>query len=148
MKRSIPNQKCVNVERLERLADLLLSKPYQWYEYRLDAYPMEKNEQTETWYSMPTLDVVISETINVFPDQWVWHAEDEIAYFRDDPLMNPTSSAMLFYNLDIIMVTHLFVPFRQSPHYFGGTDLGLKIRPSQVGNNIKAFLKTYQSILN
>ena len=149
MKRNEPNISRVNVERLGQLAELMLSKSYRWYEYRIDALPFPNSQVLHGWYSMPALDTVISESINVFPDLWCWHEEDDdIAIYKHDPLMNSTSSAMLFYNLDIIMFTHLFVPQRQSPHYFGGTILEEKIRPLQIGNNIREFIKFYHSILN
>lgn len=148
MKRKLKNLHQVNVARLGSLADLLVSEPYQRYEYRTETKLTDKPASDELWFSMNVLDVVISETIHVYPDEWHWRRGNEIAYFRDDPLQCPASSAMLFFNLDIFRLTHLFVPFRQSPHYFGGTMLSHKIRPSEVGNNIYSFLKYHNSIWN
>ena len=148
MKRKQTNLRGVNVDRLDKLADLLLSDPYRCFEYRIDSSSLDKSRGKETWFSMQTIDVIISESIHVFPDDWCWLHKNEIAFYKNDVLKNPTTSAMIFYNLDIYMVTHLFVPFRQSPHYFGGTTLEMLIRPEQVGNNIRDFIKTHNSILN
>jgi hypothetical protein len=97
---------------------------------------------------MMVLEVVISESINVFPDEWRWHNEFDFAYYEKDKLMNPCSSAMIFYDLDFIMFKHLFVPYGQVPFYFGGKMLGLKIAPTDIGHNIQAFVKNYKSIMN
>jgi len=138
----------VNSERLLKLAELLLSNEYKWYEYRIGSVNSEIHETISSWKTMPVLEVVVSESINVFPEQWIWNEEKENAYYKNDLLMHPFTSALIFYDIDIIMFKHLFMPFNQMPHYFGGEILGHVVRPAQVGSNILAFLKNYKSIMN
>jgi hypothetical protein len=138
----------VHEERLGKLANLLLSEKYRWYEYRLENSSQDKLKTESRTSCIQILDVVVSESINVFPNEWCWNDENENAYYINDILRNPISSALLFYNLDIIMFKHLFMPFNQLPYYFGGEMIGHIVKPSQVGNNIRAFLQNYKSIMN
>ena len=142
------NYQNVNADRLCKLADLLLSQKYKWYEYRLGPVCQQDSPSVSSWNSMPVLEVVISESINVFPDEWYWNTEYDFAYYAKDKLMNPCSSAMIFYELDFLMFKHLFVPYSQVPFYFGGKMLGLKIAPADIGNNIYEFVRNYKSIMN
>lgn len=138
----------VQEERLCKLADELLSKYYDHYEYQLDL-TMIKNPMSLIHKSqMPTLVVVINECLKVFPDDWRWNHQINSAYFKDDPIKNPCTSAMLYFDLDFIMFKHLFVPYNQFTTYFGGTMLDYNITPTEIGNNIIEFVKNYKSIMN
>lgn len=144
------NMSCysVNEERLLNLAGLLLSKEYKWYEYRLDCRDTKKDTKIERWMPMPVLECVISETINIYPKEWHINPDNGFAYYEQDKLKNPCTSAMIFFELEFIMFKHLFVPYHQLPHYFGGKILGFEIKPADIGNNIQEFVKNYKSIMN
>lgn len=138
----------VNEDRLLKLADLLLSKEYKWYEYRLDRPSAISNTLIESWMPMPVLECVISETINVYPEEWHWRSDKEFAYYHKDKLKNPCTSAIIFFELEFIMFKHLFVAYHQIPFYFGGKMLGFQITPAEIGENIKEFVRNYKSIMN
>lgn len=138
----------INSERLGHLADELLSKYNEWYEYRVDTTLVKMPISLIERKQMPTLIAVLSENVKLFPDEWYLHPEFGFPYYRKDKFKDPCSSAMMFFQLDYLMFKHLFVPFRQVPGYFGGKMLGYTITPAEVGKNIREFMKNYKSIMN
>lgn len=150
---SVDNQNCekmkipsVQTDRLRKLADLLISPEYDNYVFDVKK-PEEIQEDGFVRTQLPVLAVAVSESIKVFPDEWEM-LDDRIAYFKEDDLMNPCSSAMLFYGLDPFMFQHLFIPNCQNPLFFGGQHLDYVCSPKEIGQNIHAFVNKYISLMN
>lgn len=138
----------VNEPRLRKLAERLVSRECKEIFYMMDACCNSNQEVAVERSALPALEAAISESANVFPDDWYWDLENEVAYYKDDSEMNPSSSAMLFYGLDPITFRHLFVPFNQYPAIFGGTMLEIIITPTHIGDNIFEFLERYKANMN
>ncbi len=142
------NKLNVNEARLRKLAERLVSRECKEIFYMIDACCNAEKEIAIERSALPALEAAISESANVFPDDWIWDLENEVAFYIEDSEMTPSSSAMLFYGLDPITFRHLFVPFAQYPVIYGGTMLEIIITPTHVGDNIFEFLERYRTNMN
>lgn len=134
------NKYKLNIERLRKLADHLVSEKCKEIFYMVG--PRDENSQgiMIPLEAIPALDSAISESYKIFPEEWIWNEEDEVAYLLEDKSMNPTTSAAIFYGLDESELRHLFIPFNQDPEIFGGKMLEAIIMPYHIGENIYQFL--------
>jgi hypothetical protein len=137
------NTEKLNVERLRKLADHLVSEECKDLFYMVGPLNIESQGLVVPIETLPSLDAAISESYKIFPGEWVWNDEDEIAYLPEDQTMDPCKSAMIFFGLDDSIFRHLFTPFNQDPERFGGTMLETIITPSHIGDNIFRFLDRY-----
>ena len=138
----------VNEERLRRLAERLVSDECKSVFYMFGPCSEDCKEVIIRMDAIPSLDAAISEAYIVFPEEWGWDQEEEIAYLLTDGTKDPRTSAKMFFGLDDAMFRHLFVPFSQHPLIYGGTRLEALITPTMVGRNIFEFLDRYKMSLN
>ena len=133
----------IKKDRLRKLAERLVSRECKEIFYMVDPFCDMHQEVAIELKAIPALESAISESANVFPNDWYWDEENEFAYYKEDKEMSPTTSAMLFYGLDAVTFRHLFVPFNQYPIAYGGTMLEVLITPTHVGDNIFEFIDRY-----
>jgi hypothetical protein len=138
----------VNEDRLRKLAIHLLSDECKDTLYVLAPFRQDGIQTEVNVAELPALESAISESYKIYPNEWNWDDENEIAFLKADFSRDPSTSAKMFYGLDDGMFRHLFVPMNQAPLIYGGTRLEALITPGRIGKNIYDFLRRYKIVLN
>lgn len=121
-------------DRLRALADHLENHPLHFKENN----QMNGILLGEPGYDTKKSELIvypIYELIHLFPDEWGIDEEGFPCWIEDSD-MNPVSSVVKFFGINLKVLRHLFIPDQQHIDAYGGKRIKQDATPQQIAFNI------------